>query len=110
MTTYLLNTPILTSFGVFEHTPSSTVEAKAAVVEDNKLKPEVVSAIGHEATARYFSALLGVEVPVNRISINMRSGDVAFILRCTTRLPEGKILSHEEMNEFEWQITKLTAR
>jgi len=111
-TIYLLNTPIVTSFGMFRYTLIDSEQAQKLATwidKDGKrrLKASVVSAIGHKATAEYFSALLGVEVPVKRRGVIMETGDKAIVLRCLARLPEGKVLSLEEMGEYAWQLTLL---
>lgn len=109
---YLLNTPILTSFGLFKHDLIDTEKAREIATwidKDGKrrLKANVISAIGHEASAKYLSYLLDVSVPVERRGIIMNKGEKAIILRCLARLPEGKVLSEEEMNNFAWQLTLL---
>jgi hypothetical protein len=110
---YLLNAPIITSFGTFKHTLINSEQAReiATFLADNGkryLKGNVISAIGHEATARYLACLLDVdEVPVNRIGVEMYTGDKAIVLRCLARLPEGKVLTFEEMNNYAWQLTLL---
>ena len=65
---------------------------------------EFTSAVGHEATAKVLTELLGVEIPYNRIAVKMREGDSAihFVLR--TRLPEGKVLSEEELRALDFDL------
>jgi hypothetical protein len=58
---------------------------------------EVASAVGHEATAKILSTLLGVRVDFNRVPIKLNKGDSAIVFQLLTRLPEGKILSEEEI-------------
>jgi hypothetical protein len=62
------------------------------------------SAVGHEATAKVLTELLGVEIPHNRITVKMKEGDagIHFVLR--TRLPEGKVLSVEELKALDFDI------
>ena len=62
------------------------------------------SAVGHEATAKVLTELLGVEIPFNRITVKMKEGDVGlhFVLR--TRLPEGKVLSEEELRQLDFDL------
>jgi hypothetical protein len=55
------------------------------------------SAVGHEATARVFSTLLGVEVPVNRVQLRLNLGELLYVGQVMTRLPEGRVLSQEEL-------------
>jgi len=64
-----------------------------------------VSAIGHEATARLLTDLLGIEIPMNRIQIQLGAGDeeIAFTLR--RRLPEGKVIySPEELEQIGYDF------
>ncbi len=66
-----------------------------------------VSAVGHEATAKLLTELLGADIPLNRVAIEMRPGDQAlhFVLR--QRLPEGTVLNIEALKtlEFDFYIT-----
>ena len=55
-----------------------------------ELAQESVSAVGHADTAALFSAILGIEVPCNRISITLKSGENALLGQYSgPRLPEG---------------------
>jgi hypothetical protein len=65
---------------------------------------EFVSAVGHQATADFLSDLLGVEIPMNRIRVSLKSGDKAIRLCLRQRLPEGKILTRKEMEELEYDL------
>lgn len=77
-------------------------EAKAIVSQG-----EFISAIGHEATAKILSFLLGIEVPMNRIAIKMERGDKAIVFRLLTRIEEGKVLSEEEIMKLPWELCLL---
>jgi hypothetical protein len=66
-------------------------------------KDNVISAVGHQATADFMSSLLGIEVPVNRIAITLKPGDEVYVLQLMTRLPEGKILSQEELSQIKYK-------
>ncbi|MEQ1525996.1 MAG: YddF family protein [Gallionella sp.] len=103
MTTYLLNTPILTSYGEWNFTGPLTVEQA-----QTHLKNGFQSAIGHEASAQFLSQLLGVEVPMNRIAVTMQAGDTALVLRIKSRLPEGKLLTREEIADIPFELGWLT--
>ena len=69
---------------------------------------EFVSAVGHEATAKILSELLGINIPYNRITVRMQPGDsgVHFVLK--TRLPEGKVLTEEELKTIEFTLVLST--
>lgn len=99
MALYVLNTPVLTDYGVYEF--------KRISVEDTKkllLKNRFVSAVGHEATARFLSKIIGIEIPPARIEIKMNVGDKAIVFRVLNRLPEGKILSEKEIEEIPYDV------
>jgi len=63
-----------------------------------------ISAVGHQATAEMISGLLGVKVEVNRIQIFFEIGDKALAFVPRQRLPEGKILSKEELLKIPLDI------
>lgn len=52
--------------------------------------PKFVSAIGHTETAEIVSSLLGIEVPANRIKIDLQPQDTMIVAQYLgPRLPEG---------------------
>jgi len=65
---------------------------------------QFISAVGHEATAQVLSRLLEVHIPFNRAAIFMQPGDegLHFVLR--TRLPEGKVLTEEELRGLDYWL------
>jgi len=99
---YVLNSPILTSFGFYSYKPLSLAEAIEL------LKQGFVSAVGHEATASFLSQLTGVQIPVNRVQVKMQPGDRAIVFQVLQRLPEGKVLSEEELKAVPYRLGLLT--
>jgi len=63
-----------------------------------------VSAVGHEATAKLLSQLLGVEVPMNRTEVKIEYGDKLIVFQLMQRLPEGKILTEEELKQLPYKF------
>jgi Holliday junction resolvasome RuvABC ATP-dependent DNA helicase subunit len=106
MTIYLAN-----AFSLSMVTPPTTIKVVEASAKDvkNVLKDGFVSAVGHEATAQVITSQLGVQVPVNRISIQLKDSDVLVVFQLLTRLPEGKILGVDEMRQLQakWYIVTL---
>lgn len=103
MLKYILNTPILTNYGVFNFGQITVEEAKLFVSDG-----EFISAVGHQATADVMTGLLGVEILNTRTPIKMESGDQALVFRLTERLPEGKILTEPELVALKFELGLLT--
>lgn len=101
-TLYLLNSPVLTAYGHWRFEPLAVEQARALAQQG------FASAIGHPASAQLLSELLGIPVPVNRVAIAMQPGDQAIVLRLNCRLPEGKVLSAEEMKGLSFELGMLT--
>lgn len=58
----------------------------------------VESYVGHESTARLMShALGGFPIPVHRANLKLGLGDTLVICQPRQRLPEGKVLTNEEL-------------
>ena len=94
----ILNSPVLTTYGTFEFHPISLEEAERLLADG------FYSAVGHETSARFLTALLGREVEANRVQIEMEPGDWALVLRLKTRLPEGKVLTEEELGVVPYEL------
>jgi hypothetical protein len=98
---YVLNTPILTEYGEYAFSKVTPEDIKALLPDG------FVSAIGHEGTATFMSAVLGMQIPANRTAIKMQTGDIAVVFRVLTRLPEGKVLSEDELKTIPYEFALL---
>ncbi|MGB9806715.1 MAG: STIV orfB116 family protein [Thermoproteota archaeon] len=67
-------------------------------------KKGFISAVEHEATAKLLTELLGVEVPVNRIQVKMTHGDKGIHFALKTRIPEGKVLTLDELKQIGYHL------
>lgn len=70
------------------------------------------SAIGHHSTADALTELFGMgnqnPIHVARRTITMQPGDIALAFKPLGRLPEGKVLTREEIDEvgYTWAVIR----
>ncbi len=77
------------------------VEIVKQIIEEAKKKGIVIeSAVGHEATAQLLTKLLGIEVPMRRVAVTMTPETALIVFQLLTRLPEGKILTEQEVQQL----------
>jgi|YNPMSStandDraft_1061717.scaffolds.fasta_scaffold07543_4 hypothetical protein len=97
---YVVNTPVITVTGTYHVVEITPEEAHQMLMEN-----EWQSAVGHDASARLLSLLLGVEIPVNRIAIQVGPGDVLICFKLKKRLPEGTVIdSVEELEKIGYDL------
>ena len=61
---------------------------------------ELVNAIGHDSTVNLVNKLCDVQLQKNRIEVKISKGDRALVITIAERLPEGKVLSSEEIEDM----------
>jgi len=100
MTTYLLNSPVLTDYGRFGFRLIKLDEAR------EQLRGGFESAVGHPAAAELLTSLLRIPVPLDRRKIVMQPGDRAVVLRLTSpeRLAPGGTLSPAELAQVPYEL------
>lgn len=99
MTTFLLNSPVLSTYGSYSFEGPVSVDQAQQVLRDG-----FVSAIGHDSAAAFLSELLHLPVSHNRIRIEMQAGDTAVVLRLLERLPEGEVLTTAQTQDFPYEL------
>jgi hypothetical protein len=102
---YLLNAPIvpidMNRKCVAVVTRVSDVEYIKKFIEFWRARGmEVVSAIGHESTARLLTRMLGFEVKTQRVSVTAGEADAIVAFTLNFRLPEGRVLSDAELENI----------
>jgi len=70
---------------------------------------DLQSVIGHQATADLLTELLGRKIEFNRVALELKSGDILYVVTVFKngkpfRLPEGKVLTKEELKGLELKI------
>jgi len=60
-----------------------------------------LSVVGHEGTAILLSHILDVEIPVNRTNYVLNPTDVLLVFTIPFRLPEGRVLTYEEVKKVK---------
>lgn len=102
------NAPVLTAYGEFCFKLVSTTEAKELINEFVRDGKEIISAIGHEATAEIMSETLDYKIEMNRFSFKQSVDDTAIIFRLKKRAEEGKILERVDIEEIGFEFGVLT--
>lgn len=100
MQTYILNTPVLTDYGIYKF-EKITLETAREMAED------AISAVGHKGAAEALSRLLRITVSTNRRKVTMQPGDSAVVFKINERLPEGAILSAEDTLNMPFEFGRL---
>jgi hypothetical protein len=54
------------------------------------------------------SEIIGIQIPINRIAVEMKQGDLAIVFRLLQRIPEGKVLNFEELKNIPYELSILT--
>jgi hypothetical protein len=103
---YILNSLIVPVN--FDEDNEAKVTLRRASLEEARalLNDNFISAVGHEGTAQILSGLLGVQIEYrkDRPSIFFRSGDKGLHFFLKKRLPEGVILTSEELKNLDYWL------
>ena len=105
---YILNTATLPLKEGGEYLMEYLITARQISIDEAKElleKEYFTSAVGHKATAELLTNILGVEIPFNRIQIELQPGDevLAFLLK--KRLEEGQVIKTvEELEQIGYTL------
>jgi len=94
------------SLSMLERTPARLYVAEIDVekARDFVETYTVESAIGHESTAQIVSEILGIPIPAIRRMITLKQGDSLLVFQLLKRLPEGVVLSKEEIQQLPYKF------
>ncbi len=98
----LLNSPRLTDFGSYQYRSITIDEVR------RKIGAGYQSAIGHPATAKVLSDLLGVEVKSHRMNYRQQPGEQAIVFELNRRPPEGAVLELVDIINIGYRFGLLT--
>ncbi len=104
----LFNASILTDYGTFRFELLSNSQAKALVRKYRNDNKEIISAIGHQATAEIMTEILDFPVAKNRLNFIQNTDEAALIFKLKKRAEEGEILSRAEIEEVGFEFGLLT--
>lgn len=97
---YLVNAFSISMISQFDKCKVYVRKINRETAKDILQNNDFISAVGHEGTAKVLSSLLGIKVESNRKFIQLNHGDKAIVAQINARLPEGKVLSEEELREY----------
>ena len=100
----ILNGAIITAEGEYSCRTISLEEAKQLF----RSASNIISAVGHQATAEILTDLLETEVALNRIDFQQQTGQQALVFKLNSRPPEGVILTRKEIEELGYQFQLLS--
>jgi len=76
----------------------ATITVKEVTIDEAKVFiAGAQSVIGHQSTADYVSLLTGIPIQANRVALVLNSGDQLLVLQLLGRLPEGVILTQDDI-------------
>lgn len=98
----ILNTSILTTYGVYKYEKISIAECKRLISDG------FISAVGHSETCSVLSSLLDVNVAYNRIEYIQKVDDTVIVFKLKKRIQEGKVLTKNQIKRIGYEFGKLT--
>jgi len=107
MTIYVFNSLIVPAD--FDKYDRAVIRLRRISIDEAKellSRNKFISAIGHQGTAQLLSELLGIPIPVNRITVQLEQNDMVIAFFLKQRLPEGVVLSKEELQKLEYWLVK----
>jgi hypothetical protein len=105
ITIAILNSAILTNPNMIYTYRSISLEDAKAILKTNRHK----SYVGHGPTADLLTRIFDRYIPLNRTSYIQRKGDIAIVVKLKGRIPEGAVLTLDQIKEIGYTFHLLTA-
>ena len=96
---FIINSPVITSFGSYTYIETSVDEIKEILEKES-----YISAIGHEEIAVLLSRILNIKVMVNRITISQKPGDKLIVIKPKPRLELDRNYSDKDIEEIGFEL------
>ena len=106
------NVVIANAFSINMIVPSGTTTLTLKPVDIDTIKDiikgnDIISIVGHADTAAVFSTLMGIDIPMNRVSWKWDNDDILIVGQLTgPRLPEGATTLPDGASITWWMVTK----
>jgi hypothetical protein len=84
--------------------PTNIENVKSIIQRAENIGASIESYIGHEATAKMLSELLGIQVEANRAEYEPQVGDIAVITRLKKRLQTPQDLKDIKVEDLEFHV------
>ncbi len=88
----------------------SVKEVKLQEVKDVLKNNLFTSAVGHQSTAEILTELLEIPVDMNRINVKLEKGNTLYVFQLLARLPEGKVLTADEIKTLPHKFFRVTVK
>ena len=108
---YLLNTLIVPiNFDKYEEAEIEvkriTKEEFCKTIKDALREGKLVNAIGHEGTAKLIAEMCEIPLKAERKTVFFKEGDIGLHIFLKQRLPEGVVLTKEELEKLPMWLVK----
>jgi hypothetical protein len=107
MNIYLFNAPIVPIN--YDKYDRAVIRLRRISIDETReflSRHPFISAIGHQGTAQLLTQLLGIEIPMNRITVQLEQGDIFIAFMLKQRLPEGIVLTKEQLEKLDYWLVK----
>ena len=100
----LMNSAMMPSTGKYDCKYIDETKWVSAYKKLNGKTNSFSSAIGYQQTADHLSQILGVDVPMNRVNMDIKSGDILFVCRLAQRVEDPTTKGQDTSTPYVYAI------